>query len=211
MGEGVHGTMRMLGLYNIGVISGAGVALALEAHLPVVGMSGGCYTLLGMHAADLLMNWRQKRYRKPTLLVIVILAAADIVVYNFSQSGSVSHGAHLGGYIAGTVFGILIGKNYKLERGERRLMAVALVIGVALLAFILIWTLAQWAPRDIFDDQPWCWVRQVVVDGRYECVRCADSDCIERSSQYTIAGQQGSILLVDINVCMERGFVDPPW
>merc|ERR1719277_1272699 len=65
--EGLHGPLRMAVMFNVGVFGGACCYFLSDAHTVVVGCSGGCYALIGMHVADLIMNWAQKKFRWPTL------------------------------------------------------------------------------------------------------------------------------------------------
>ena len=68
--EGFHGSRRMFFMFNVGVFGGACCVLVWDVHRPVVGMSAGMYALLGMHAADLILNWGQKKYRKAMMLLL---------------------------------------------------------------------------------------------------------------------------------------------
>merc|ERR1719401_2441905 len=131
--EGLHGFRRMLLMYNIGVFGGALCYFVNDSHTTVVGMSGGCYALIGMHLADLTMNWAQKKFRKPILLFLVILVGIDFLSSFLALSSeNSSHSAHLGGAIAGCMIGILIGKNLKVKCWERILQGFVLFLGVGL-------------------------------------------------------------------------------
>merc|ERR1711972_546199 len=63
--NGFHGNLRMLFMYNIGVLGGACGWMVCDLHAATVGMSGGCYALIGISLADLCMNWHEKKFRKP--------------------------------------------------------------------------------------------------------------------------------------------------
>merc|ERR1711874_303783 len=69
--EGFHGHLRLVLLFNIGVIAGACGHMLTNIHSSgLVGMSAGCYALIGVHIADLIMNWRRSRYRKVKLVLL---------------------------------------------------------------------------------------------------------------------------------------------
>lgn len=182
--EGLHGTWKLALMYNLGVFGGACCYFVSSAHAVVVGMSGGCYALLGMHVADLVMNWHSKRYRKPTAVLIIALAASDLSQFYSTQSAeNVSHAAHLGGYVAGTLLGIAIGKNVQKEPWEIKLQRVSAAAALVLVFTCLVWLAAVWPPRNLHESISWCWHRQVLnesnLDGDWECVRCRDTSCTD--------------------------------
>jgi len=183
--EGFHGFLRMAGIFNIGVLSGSMGIIVSSTHSAVVGMSGGCYSLMGMHAADLLINYSEKRYRRVLIVGLLSLAAVDIG-QTFLKTGkdTTSYAAHIGGLFGGLTAGVLFEKNLRVTRCERALQIVTFCAAAAMLVFCFIWLL-HWPPRSIWDDTPWCWLRQVsnsTLFGtpRYMCVRCHSSACIQR-------------------------------
>jgi len=190
--EGINGTFRFALMFYGGVFGGACCCFLTAVRAPVVGMSGGCYALFGIHLADLIMNWSEKRFRRPTLVFLVVLAGTDLLSYHFGMTAeSSSHSAHLGGYIAGVCIGVCIGNNLNVKKIECVFRVVTFILGVGLLAFCFIYGLASWPPRDIWDQVPWCWARQVwnpdIVEfngsSRWHCVRCGDQACIDKWSQ----------------------------
>mmetsp|Transcript_70584 Transcript_70584/g.228622 ORF Transcript_70584/g.228622 Transcript_70584/m.228622 type:complete len:559 (-) Transcript_70584:67-1743(-) len=184
--EALHGNLRMFLMYNIGVFGGAMCYIVGDAHKAVVGMSGGCYSLIGMQCADLFINWKQKKFRKPTVLFLVILASVDIVTYVTALgSDNASHTAHVGGFIAGVLIGILVAKNLVVEGYERVVQAITLVVGLLLLLWVVIWLASMNPPRNIQESYGWCWLRQVwdptlFPAERWTCVKCGTQECIDR-------------------------------
>lgn len=184
--EGLHGHRRMILMYNVGVFGGACCYCIGDAHKAVVGMSGGCYSLIGMQCADLFINWKQKKFRKPTVLFLVILASVDIVTYVTALgSDNASHTAHVGGFIAGVLIGILVAKNLVVEGYERVVQAITLVVGLLLLLWVVIWLASMNPPRNIQESYGWCWLRQVwdptlFPAERWTCVKCGTQECIDR-------------------------------
>mmetsp|Transcript_56060 Transcript_56060/g.126094 ORF Transcript_56060/g.126094 Transcript_56060/m.126094 type:complete len:525 (-) Transcript_56060:73-1647(-) len=184
--EGVHGTRRMVLMYNIGVLGGACANFVFDAHATVVGMSGGCYTLMGMHVADLIMNWNQKRYRKACVILLATAITADLLVAHAAyddESDSTSYATHAGGAISGLLIGIIIGKNYEIRQWEKVLVAVCTLLLPILLGCTVLWYFTHDPPRNIYERDSWCWQRAVwnynYFGDRWQCVRCGSKACAE--------------------------------
>jgi len=184
--EGVHGTKRMILMYNIGVLGGACANFVFDAHATVVGMSGGCYTLMGMHVADLIMNWSQKKYRKPCICIIVVAVAADVLVAHAAyddSSNTTSYATHVGGAITGLLVGIIFGKNYEIRQWEKLLVAFSALLLPILLACTVMWYFVHDPPRNIYEQDSWCWERAIwnynYFGDTWQCVRCGSKACAE--------------------------------
>jgi len=187
--EGVHGTRRMILMYNIGVLGGACCNFVFDAHSAVVGMSGGCYALIGMHVADLVMNWSQKRYRKPIIVMIITAVATDVVIHHFRSTdveNTTSYATHCGGAVAGLLVGIVFGKNYEVKRWEIVLVVISAVLLPLLFAGSVIWHFSHDPPQNIYDAESWCWQRAIwnynIFGDEWQCVRCGTKACTERWS-----------------------------
>lgn len=183
--EGWHGTLRMFLMFQVGVFVGAMCFLVWDNHGQVVGMSGGCYALIGMHFGDMLMNYKDKKYRVTKVVILVILFVLGMLQAVVDSSSNISHTAHFGGFIAGFIICTFIGYNPDVEVWETVIRVVAGVVGIALIIFCLAWGLADWAPRELQDPVRWCWLRQVISpanfsDDQPHCVRCGGLDCIAR-------------------------------
>mmetsp|Transcript_33864 Transcript_33864/g.97383 ORF Transcript_33864/g.97383 Transcript_33864/m.97383 type:complete len:423 (+) Transcript_33864:80-1348(+) len=212
--EGVHGHWRMLLMYQFGVFGGALCYFISDAHSVVVGCSGGCYALVGIHLADLAINWNQKKFRFSTLLFIFVLAAGEAISFSLSLSSEhASHAAHVGGFCAGCIIGCVVGRNLKVLACERVFIAFVAVLGVFSVSFCLGWLFGQdGGPRNIFEaaqgEPGWCWVRQVYSPNinplRYECVRCGTQACIAKWNAFG-----GNISSVDLQACFAQGFYTP--
>jgi len=210
--EGFHGTWRMAVMFNVGVFGGACFCYVNSIHTNVVGMSGGCYALLGVHLGDLAINWSQRRFRVLKLLVLAAFASYDFLTTSVSHSsGGTSHAAHFGGYVAGVLIALVVGRNTVVRRWERAAQAAAFVLGVALILFCVVWGL-HWPPRTIWESEGWCWARQVSSydvfgDVEWHCVHCSDQVCIGSWSR------QMNIEAVNALACYEHGgfaAVSPP-
>lgn len=187
--EGFHGSLRLALMFNVGVIGGGLCYLLADPHGPsLVGMSGGCYALLGMHLADIVMNFAEKenpRRKLSVLLLIFVLDLANVALSSDAeQDASPSHWAHLGGWLAGLMVGIVVGRNI-LRGYERQLQIVVSVLGITMFLFAVGWTTLSFPPRDVIDQVPWCWSRQVsnftlFNDHIYHCIRCDSLDCVRQ-------------------------------
>merc|ERR1719199_1824550 len=78
--EKLHGTLKAAIMYNIGVVGGALCYFVADARNAVVGMSGGCYSLIGVHLAYTIINWHQRKYRKVVVAMLILFAAADFLM-----------------------------------------------------------------------------------------------------------------------------------
>jgi len=203
--EAMHGSARMLIMYNVGVLGGALCYFVGDAHRTVVGCSGGCYALIGIHVADLIMNWSQKKFRLPTIILLATLIGSDMLFYNLGQDeGNTSHVAHVGGAIAGLCIGVLVCENKVVKKFEKYLMYFTFAFGMLLTCFCLMWMFAQQeGPKNIFEETGWCWIRAVYSQSinpqAYECISCGNQACID---EYNI----GLVRFVSMDYCKERGF-----
>jgi rhomboid protease GluP len=182
--EGLHGSRRIMLMYNVGVFGGACCYWVGDARRSVVGMSGGCYALIGIHVASLLMNWRQTKFRIAITVFLLGLVSIDCAIYVLSLgSDKSSHTAHVGGIVAGLIIGVLAGKNMKVEFHEYVVQALAIATGALLMIFAIIWLIVQDPPKHLQEDYGWCWLRQVYSPQRFgnkwQCVQCATKACIE--------------------------------
>jgi membrane associated rhomboid family serine protease len=186
--EGLHGTRRAILMYNTGVLGGALCYILGDGHRSVVGCSGGCYALLGLHFGGLLLNWHQTKYRKPVLFMLFMITLIELVSYYGLHSGEeTSHTAHVGGAIAGLLICVLVGKNTVVTTKDRVYQVIAVLLGGG----ILIWAFSWWltnpfpASRNIFanletDSEPWCWQGQYWEGpaAGWQCIRCQTESCV---------------------------------
>eukprot|EP00928_Gymnodinium_smaydae_P053906 TRINITY_DN37797_c0_g1_i1.p1 TRINITY_DN37797_c0_g1~~TRINITY_DN37797_c0_g1_i1.p1 ORF type:complete len:462 (-),score=88.57 TRINITY_DN37797_c0_g1_i1:113-1498(-) len=207
--EAMHGWWRMAVMFNVGVVGGACAYFVADSHNSVVGCSGGCYSLIGIHVADLIMNWSQKKFRLPTILLIGSLIAVDLVSYYYSQSEGKSNAAHFGGAVAGLCIGVLVCENKVVKKCERYLMMGIFIFGMLLTNFCLVWLYYQNAgPRNIFEaargESGWCWIRvvlsQQINPAAFECIKCGTQACIDEYSA------MGTVRGVDPSYCDQRGY-----
>jgi len=185
--EGMHGHLRMLVMFNAGVAGGALCAMVADTHSSIIGCSGGIFSLIGIHFADLLMNWRERKFRVPTLLLLIGLVLMIVFLGLQSPAGRVSHSAHVGGGITGLLVGVAAGRNLKVRAHQTWLLRAAWPLGIALLVFCLAWHFAQAeSPRSIWEvaagERGWCWCAKMlnvsVSPLAYRCIRCGTPECV---------------------------------
>jgi membrane associated rhomboid family serine protease len=178
--EGHNGTLGLFLMFNLGVFGGACCFMVNDPHSRVVGMSGGCYSLLGMHVGDLVQNWKERKYNYAKLAMIMSLAVVDMTLAFLSSSSKTSHSAHFGGWIAGCVACVVFGANTVPRRHEKYVMYFAALGGLGLTIFCLFWGL-EWAPQNIWDQERYCWLRQIYSEAsqQWQCVICDSLECAQ--------------------------------
>merc|ERR1719335_259965 len=139
--EAVGGTRRVCILFNLGVLGGALCWMLGDGHRPVVGASGGVYALLAMHFSSLVLNWHQKKFRKPTLFCLLLMVVLDVVQGESLGQGTlaVSGTVHAGGFLMGLLAGVAFGRNWKVQRYQKVLQVTCVVLVLAFMAAAALW------------------------------------------------------------------------
>ena len=124
--EMVHGSLRCAGLYVGGVLAGSLASSMLDAHVYLVGASGGVYALLAAHLANVLLNYGHMRLPALRLVGVAFIASVDVSLaildhYYGGHGGRlpVSYLAHLAGAMAGLALGLLLLRSFGCQRGWR--------------------------------------------------------------------------------------------
>jgi membrane associated rhomboid family serine protease len=174
--EGYQGTGHFAIMWTIGVFGGACCWALFDPYRSSYGASGGCYSLLGMHVADLIMNWGDKKWRFCTMLVLALVAGIESAAYwaTMDEESNTAHTVHVGGVVAGLLIGFVGGRNDNWKCWEY------IITGAAwLLAFVLVigsvgfWFFLNEFPaiRNLWDfsERPWCWIGYVCIgdDGNH--------------------------------------------
>ena len=158
--EMVHGHRTLLLVYQFGVALGALTCAFTDIHRAVVGASGGVYTLIGLHTADVLLNFRAMAdhvRRALRALLCTAVPALDLLVYvYYYNDSSTSYSAHGGGLVAGFLLGLALldpVADTKLHTyGVRPLAALALV---AYFLFAFGWQQSTYPPKYLYNGRPW--------------------------------------------------------
>lgn len=210
--EVLHGHLRLTLMFNIGVFGGSCMHFVNDAHTVVVGCSGGCYALIGIHLGDLIMNWSQKKFRIPTLVLLAMLVGIDVgsVLLSLSSEQS-SHSAHIGGAVAGLIIGCIVCKNIRSVWYEKYIVAFFSLLGIALTGLCMAWLFTRdGGPLNIWEYQAgetgWCWWQQVwnfeIDEHSWECVRCGTVECVNKVKE------QKHLKSVSLEDCEISGYLD---
>jgi rhomboid-related protein 1/2/3 len=161
--EQFQGTIRMLIIYNVGVVGGALCFAVSDAHGVLVGCSGGVYCLVGMCCGDLSLNWVNHRCRWGKAAALGFFVALNVALANYSyysKGGSMSHSAHLGGIMVGMCMSVTLGRNIFSEKWKRYYKILAFIVSACLTTFAVTWIATAWPPRSIFEvlegTAGWC-------------------------------------------------------
>merc|ERR1712032_75462 len=178
-------------------------------HSNTVGASGGCYALLGMHVADLLLNWRLQAFPRARIIFFLCFLTADLTNYSLAKNSTISHTTHVGGFITGLVFYLILGRNFTPTPRDKYKRGWAIFAIFVMFLGIVVWYVTFPFPgvrsfgdlfRDLFRDvipgastdfhPVWCWVGQACVfpeyakagtchKGLWQCVGCHTRECVE--------------------------------
>jgi len=209
--EGHEGSLRMCLIFNAGVIAGALCWFVGGAHGYVVGSSGGVYALIGFHFEDLMMNWRERHFKRVILFILLAFACVDALTWVMSQGmtkADYSYSAALGGGLGGLIFGSFFGRDYFRTRKDSILTALLCSLGFALIVIAVAWVATNEAPLNIWEaaagENGYCWVAQFYNSNlnatNYQCVRCGTQECIE---QWKL---QENVLPVRASACTSQGW-----
>jgi len=215
--EGFHGTGLVALMYTIGVAGGGLAWLLLDPYTVAVGASGGGYTLIGMHVADLVLNWKHKKFRYAEALLLVAVTAIDAASYVSSiddDTSSTAHSVHLGGLVSGLLAGMILTRNIQSNRWERGIRAFALLAGAGLVCFGLVWWFSSPLPgvRSLWSGggEPLCWMGQVCTNADntgcdysagWQCVACSTRECVENwyKDEFSFCVSRGGLEACDGN------------
>eukprot|EP00931_Biecheleriopsis_adriatica_P073213 TRINITY_DN47542_c0_g1_i1.p1 TRINITY_DN47542_c0_g1~~TRINITY_DN47542_c0_g1_i1.p1 ORF type:complete len:543 (-),score=104.57 TRINITY_DN47542_c0_g1_i1:82-1710(-) len=227
--EGLHGWWVAL-VFNIAVLGGACGFLLFDLHGQTVGMSAGCYGLLGMHIGDAVMNAAeqqraaayfrsgggskagsgalQKMWRRmffpPWIkaLLVLLYAVPDIALALLTENSRTSHSAHAGGFLAGFLGSLVFTPNFVWKRHEIWLFRAALFACGFLALFSLIWGLVS-PKQSLGDSVEWCWARQVANKSLFGDSNFHCVRCSDTSCADRWLATQGSLKIVNPYACAE--------
>lgn len=169
--EGWQGTGMIVVMWTLGCLGGACCWALFDPYRDSFGASGGCYSLIGMHIADLVMNWADKKWRIHTMAFLLVLCGMDFAAFYATydpDGGATAHCVHVGGLVAGILIGMTGGRNEHWKWWEIMFNAVAWVLGVGLLGgSFVFWYGANDHPAiaNLWDysQRPWCWIGEVCI------------------------------------------------
>jgi membrane associated rhomboid family serine protease len=194
--EGFHGTGLVALMWTIGSVGGGCMWALFDPYTRGYGASGGSYALLGMHAADLVLNWKHKSFRFLIILSLLALGSIEVVTEIMERGMNMkAQAAHVGGGGFGLMFGLCCARLVAQKR-RRCTIVTKRVVAPVLLASTLCFFLAMWltnpfpAVRNLShpDVRPWCWIGQVCTNDDntgcdlskgWQCVACDNRKCVE--------------------------------
>ena len=158
--EMVHGHLTLLCVYMFGVAMGALTCAFADVHRAVVGASGGVYTLIGLHAADVLLNFRSMADRSRRLvraLICTAVPALDMLVYLLVYSDAdTSYASHGGGLVAGFLLGLVVLRPVDESRCHYYVVRpLALLLLLAYVVFALFWHQTVYPPEYLYNGPFW--------------------------------------------------------
>uniref|UniRef100_A0A914HTQ6 non-specific serine/threonine protein kinase n=1 Tax=Globodera rostochiensis TaxID=31243 RepID=A0A914HTQ6_GLORO len=140
--ELVHKYGRVGILYLGGVVGGALLFFVTDRGVYLAGASGGVYTLLSAHIANVIMNWSEMQFNWVRASILGTFVSADIVIavyqrYFSDLPNKVSYVSHIGGFVTGLLLGIVLLRNFRKLEWETYAWWGALVIFVLSVAVCL--------------------------------------------------------------------------
>lgn len=159
--ELVHGHTIVFAIYQLGVALGALTCAFSDIHKSVVGASGGVYTLVGLHTADCLVNWKAIRQDSRMLLralLCLVVPGLDIIIYAllYYRDDTTSYAAHIGGYIAG----LLLGASFLRPLQDNAFSSffvkpIAIILLILFVSFAVAWYQLTWPPKYFLNGPFW--------------------------------------------------------
>ncbi|CAK0831296.1 unnamed protein product [Prorocentrum cordatum] len=206
--EGWQGTGMLAVIWTIGVLGGALCWALFDPYTTSYGASGGCYSLLGMHAADLIQNWGAKKWRFSTVLIMLLVAGVESLAFWAlrDEESSTAHTVHIGGIVAGLLIVFTTGRNDRWRMDDYVCSAIAwAVAAILVVGSIYFWFFFNEHPgiASLTMERPFCWIGYVCIgdDGNHcpliddindrttnagsytntlrQCVMCDTRDCVE--------------------------------
>ena len=137
--EMVHGSLRVVGVYFMGIIAGSLGSSVVDPRTNIVGASAGVYALVGAHVADLYINWAEMPYRWLRAFFLGSLTIADTSISLYQRYGlgnkATSYAGHFFGFVMGITLGVVILHN--LRETQYELWAKRIGIVLAIVGFII--------------------------------------------------------------------------
>jgi membrane associated rhomboid family serine protease len=192
----LNGNAYMSIFYWLGVIGGSFIYFVWDVHRATIGMSGGCYSLLGQRFGYLAINWNQKKYAVPEFILLICMIGIDVVNFAYTQvkehtsdfepSTQISHAVHSGGLIMGFLLVVIWGVDISgiEEKWDRIRKYVSFAIFCGLWGFCIVFRMTCWTDVsglwDLQNSDGYCWLqlvynRSVFGDSDWHCVQCHES------------------------------------
>ncbi|XP_048733353.1 protein rhomboid-like isoform X2 [Ostrea edulis] len=143
--EMVHGSGRVMLVYGSGVLAGSLGTSVFDMKAYLVGASGGVYSLLAAHLANIMLNYSEMEFGVIKLGAVLTIASADVGFAVWDRLlekdllPQISYTAHLMGSLAGLTMGLLVLKNFDKKLYEQYLWWIAFAVYVGSIVFAVCW------------------------------------------------------------------------
>nr|CAI5862692.1 unnamed protein product [Callosobruchus analis] len=130
--EMVHRWQRVLLIYFAGVLAGSLAHSVVDPNIMLGGASGGVYSIMTAHIADVIMNWSVTPYPLIQLIAFSIIICVDLGMTVYERyfqhvMTNVGVAAHAGGAAAGLLVGINVLRNFRVTKIETYVWWAALI------------------------------------------------------------------------------------
>lgn len=143
--ELVHGFYRVGVVYIASVVVGALVVVAFTPDTVVVGASAGVYSLFGLHAGHVALNW--SRWSRLVLLLLLVVVDVALALADDgarpSERAITSFSARVGGFFSGLALSFCFVHD---RVGHSLRLTAAFAFGVAVL-FLVLWDALRYPPE----------------------------------------------------------------
>nr|XP_002130870.1 rhomboid-related protein 2 [Ciona intestinalis] len=147
--EMVHGGLRVGAIYLTGVIGGSLASSIFDPYTPLVGASGGVYSLFTAQLANVVLNGDVMHKLSSLLrtIFVVFILCADFgysIYRRFETTASgtkVSFVAHVAGAIAGLTMGLMVLHNFKKSLRDKIVFWIAVGVFSAFMLFAIFWNI----------------------------------------------------------------------
>ncbi|VDD94366.1 unnamed protein product [Enterobius vermicularis] len=141
--ELVHKLWRVSAVYIAGVLAGSLLVSVVDPSAYLAGASGGVYALLAAHISELLVNWSEMEFAAIRALILIILIGSDLGVsiyqrYFEVEATTISYTAHIGGFLAGVLMGIIVLRNFRKKPWEKVLWWISTTAVIFLTATLIV-------------------------------------------------------------------------
>nr|CAI5862695.1 unnamed protein product [Callosobruchus analis] len=128
----VHRWQRVLLIYFAGVLAGSLAHSVVDPNIMLGGASGGVYSIMTAHIADVIMNWSVTPYPLIQLIAFSIIICVDLGMTVYERyfqhvMTNVGVAAHAGGAAAGLLVGINVLRNFRVTKIETYVWWAALI------------------------------------------------------------------------------------
>jgi membrane associated rhomboid family serine protease len=133
-----NGFIRIAPIWYLSAFVGTAFQSLISSRpVRILGSSGGVYALLAALLSELIMNWKEIRYRWLYLSLFVLIFTLEIVLLSLDPQPNIAYGAHFFGAFYGFTIGLCLVKNWRWRRHEYLVFFLALLCAVGVFVTIV--------------------------------------------------------------------------